>query len=314
MIQVISGSVPSLLKNELLRWKNWFISKHGEIWVNHIIWANFELQDLRNILYSRSFFSEKKLLILEDFPLTFDLIDELLGIFDWKDDDTVVLIVLHTPDKRLSSYKKLCKIASEYKDYSIIDNATALSFLHKNYGNNFQSGAIDYLFEIKWYKFEKTVGEIIKLLDVYDFITLDTIREFIVPELDSSIFHLIDMLLQKHPKWFFSEIELLLSKENFYLISQALISNLRNNLYIEYLKSKVPHKQISDILNLWKKSFLVTKKHNTSYREISELYMHLIEFDSRMKQGKLWVSAEDDVKQYYKTVFLGYFSKPGSLS
>lgn len=313
MIQLLSWNIPSLPKNELLRWKNWFISKHGEIGVTHFIWNDFELQSIRDTLFSRSFFTQKKLLILEDISLALDGVEELFDILQSKDADTIVLIVLYQVDKRLSSYKKLIKIVTEHKDFTISDNDSAIAFLRKDYAGNFEPGALEYLFEYKWNKLEKTMSEINKLLETYDYVSKDIIRQLIIPELDSSIFRLIDLLLQKQSKWFFAELELLVTNESFYLVSQTLLSNLRNNIYIEYLKLHIPPQQIWDILNLWKKSFLVTKRHNTTYAELHLLYKTLVRFDSSMKQWKLWVSTEDDIVHFYKAGFLSYFSESRSL-
>ena len=314
MIQLLTWNTSFLVKDELLRWKNWFISKHWDIGVTHIIDSSFELQTLRDILHSRSFFTQKKLLILEDISLSSENTEELFEVLRQKDDDTIVLIVLYSVDKRLSNYKALTKLATKHKDFSLQDATWALWYLQKQYGKYFSWNALEYLFEIKGNKLEKTISEIHKLLEVYESITKTIIYENIVPELDSSIFRLIDYILQKDTKKFQSEIQLLLEKENFYLVSQALLSNLRNNLYIEYLKQHSSPGHISDILELWKKSFLVNKRHNTSYIELSELYYWLIRFDCSMKQGTLWVSGEDEQKILYRWVFLWYFSKPRSLS
>ena len=313
MIQLLSWNTSFLVKDELLRWKNWFISKHWDIGVTHIIGSSFELQTLRDTLHSRSFFTQKKLLILEDISLSSEDTEELFEILKQKDDDTIVLIVLYSVDKRLSNYKALTKLATEHKDFSLQDTVWALWYLRKQYGTYFSWNTLEYLFELKGNKLEKTISEIHKLLEVYESITKTIIDENIAPELDSSIFRLIDYILQKDIKNFQSEIQLLLEKENFYLISQALLSNLRNNLYIEYLKEHTSLSHISDILELWKKSFLITKRHNTSYKELSELYRWLIRFDCSMKQGKLWVSGEDEQKILYRWVFLWYFSKSRSF-
>jgi len=81
------------------------------------------MQSLRDTIHSRSFFSEKKLLILEDISLSMDAIDELLEALVSKNDDTVVLIVLYQIDKRLASYKKLLKIVTDHKDYTLSDSS-----------------------------------------------------------------------------------------------------------------------------------------------------------------------------------------------
>jgi len=91
--------------------------------VTHIIGADFQIQSVRDTLHTRSFFSEKKLLILEDISLSMDTVDELLEALLSKNDETIVLIVLYQVDKRLASYKKLIKIVTDHKDYTLSDSS-----------------------------------------------------------------------------------------------------------------------------------------------------------------------------------------------
>lgn len=310
MIQLITWNVPYLLKEELLRWKYWFTKKQSELGISHIqnLWDS-EKQTIRDVILSRSFLSAKKLLILEDIDITDDFIPELCAILQKKDEDTIVLISLSHVDKRLSSYKNILKIASEHTDYTFLKSQDWLAYLQKKYWKYFELWALQYLFDMKGGDISKTLWEIQKLLVSRDTIDKKYIDSCIVPELESSIFILLDAYLYKQTSKFYSELTTILDGENFYLISQWLLSNLRNHLYIEQLKSdwKIP-KDIAEILSLWNKSFLVSKTYKRSSSSLMSLYKKLIHFDSQMKQWKLWSFWDDDIKKMYRAIFLHDFT------
>ncbi|MCH8518225.1 hypothetical protein LAT59_00465 [Candidatus Gracilibacteria bacterium] len=310
MIQLITGNISYLLKQELLRWKQGFITKHGDIGVSHVQELNeSNIQSIRDTILSRSFFSEKKLLILEDISFQDSLILEIIDILQQKDDDTIVLISLSHVDKRLSSYKKLLKIVSKHQDFSFQTPEENFGYLREKYSSHFSPGALRYLFEIKGGDLSKTLTEIHKLTEVYDYIDKDIIESIITPELNSSIFTLIDAFLNRNSKIFFNELRSLFANENFYLISQSFLSNIRLHLYIEYLKSNsVPNTDIIDILKLGNRSFLVSKTYRQKYKEIFSLYIDLIDFDSSMKRGKIATQGDEDLALFYTQIFLRYFS------
>ena len=78
--------------------------------------------------------------------------------------------------------------------------------------------------------------EIEKLLITQDFIEEISITEHISPELDESIFTLIDNLMNLRSKALFDGIETILENTNMYLFYNGLLANLRVNMYIYHLK------------------------------------------------------------------------------
>lgn len=310
MIQLITWNIPYILKWELLRWKKWFALKHSEAGITHIQSPDLtHIQLIRDTLLSRSFFSEKKLLILEDMHLWDDFCSELYDTLQKKDDDSIVLICLSIVDKRLTNYKTLKKIVSKHEDYTLAKPEDSLRYLEEKYGQQFKTWALRYLFELKWSNISKSLPEIQKLTELYETIDKALVNSVIIPELDSTIFKLLDAYLFKQSKDFFNILTLVLDHENFYLISQWFLSNLRTHLYIEYMKSLWKRSSdISDILKLGKKAFLIGKSHKKSYKAILRTYNTLVDFDCDMKRWKLWSSSDDDIKKLYRSIFLRDFT------
>jgi len=310
MIHLITWNTNFLLKWEILRWKKWFKLKYSEAGITHIQNPDAsDLQFIRDTILSRSFLSAKKLLILEDLDLWNDFCEELYEILKKKDDDCIVLLSISSVDKRLLGYKNLKKIITKHEDFNLAASEDAYAYLQKVFGQSFYPWALKYLFERKWENFSKSFWEAQKLVEIYQKVDIALIDSIIIPELESTIFKLLDAYLLKHAELFFTLLSQVLVHENFYLISQWFLSNLRTHLYIEYLKSLwKKSSDISDILKLWNKNFLIGKKHARNFKEIFWIFQSLMDFDKNMKQGKLWVSSDEDLKKLYRTVFLQDFT------
>jgi len=78
-----------------------------------------------------------------------------------------------------------------------------------------------------------------------DFITKIDIEENIVPELEESIFQIIDLVLNKQIPEAVDKINIILNETNIFAFYNNLLSNLRTNLYI--LKLKNSKKQTGEI-------------------------------------------------------------------
>jgi DNA polymerase III delta subunit len=77
------------------------------------------------------------------------------------------------------------------------------------------------------------------------------IKEFIAPELEESIFQVIDDILNKNIVGSLSKIKTILNDTNIYAFYNNLLANLRTSVYISKLKNlKTPTFEISNALNL----------------------------------------------------------------
>jgi hypothetical protein len=73
------------------------------------------------------------------------------------------------------------------------------------------------------------------------------------------------------------------------------LANLRANIFILKLKKEWKNaSNISQILNLWNRTFLVNKSYFISYEKLLNLFINLGLLDKKMKSGNMiWTEDED---------------------
>ncbi|MDR2411380.1 MAG: hypothetical protein LBD88_02045 [Candidatus Peribacteria bacterium] len=84
----------------------------------------------------------------------------------------------------------------------------------------------------------KIIQEIEKLLITYNFIDEKEIIENITPELEESIFQIIDEILNLKITKAIEKIETLINETNIYAFYNSLLANLRTNIFIMKLKNE----------------------------------------------------------------------------
>jgi len=169
------------------------------------------------MLLTRDLFGGMRLVILEwektqkaslDVQLQF-----FLEIAENIPENTIVLLALHEADKRTTLYKNLVKIAKEVKFFESEKTPEGVEdTIRQKYGTHMTRGAISLLARYKSYKLEKIFPEIEKLLITLDIIEEKHIEKFLIPELDESIFHLVNALLAHDKRSVLKNFEIL--KEN----------------------------------------------------------------------------------------------------
>lgn len=304
MIYLFTGNSRYLIQAEVQKWKSAFIEKYDESEVIHIkSFDNIQSSFISWALQSPSLFYEKRLVIIEGFPFT----SEKINSQNWEIESTIMhtlpkipdfiitVFVCVSPDKRKSTYKELQKIA-ELKEFNTNDEATVKQILINKYTDTIERRALEKLLSLKWWNLEKCIQEIEKLSILHSNIQLHHVLDFVSPEFEESIFVLIDSLLMKHKEKSLSEMRNILSNTNFYAFYQSLIVNIRVFLYISFLKQEWKSvAAITDILNLWKRSFLINKNIKASYKDIQSLYEWLLKLDKNMKFWRLPSSDEKDL-------------------
>lgn len=315
MIYLFTGNNQYLISEESQKWKKGFIEKFWEENVTHINSLGPNSKDfILETLVSRSLFAEKRLVIIDWFPFSWektfswasDLETLILDTLETVPEEVLVVFLSLNPDKRKSWYKQLSKVA-QVKTFDISWEDQVYSILWKKYGSNIESDALRRLIFLKWWDLQKSISEIEKLLISLEQITRRHIEENIMPEFEESIFVFIDTLLQRDARKIFIELKNLIEFSNLYAIYQSIIVNLRIFLYIEYLKhKKISPKEIGDILKLWNRAFLIQKSHKSSFKSINTLYMNLLDFDKNMKFWKFASSDEDDLKRELEAIFLKF--------
>lgn len=325
MIYFFTWNSDFLVKQKVLNWKNQFISKYGDFNLLHI--KNFDTVDnnfLTLNITSTSFLSEKKLVIIDiDAPIkkteievwseeddsSNSKLDYLASLFNKIPDDNILLISAINPDKRTKFYKAITKIA-KIEEFNIKDNHEIYWIISRTYDKKITREAIETLISYKSWNLTKIVSEIEKLLITFIKIDKKEVVENIVPELEESIFQLIDDLLSKNIVEATKKMNIILNDTNIYAFYNNLLANLRTSIYIYHLKNLWQSTtNISESLNLWNKTFLITKNYRINYNELKRFYIRLLNLDKKMKSWKLMWTEESDFKYEIENVIIKIISR-----
>jgi len=314
MIYLFTWNSDFLVKEKTLKWKKLFIEKNWDFNLIHFKeLENIDNNQISENLLAEGFMWEKKLIIIENFPLNWENKNSksiekqefLEKIIDQIPTNNILLFSSSNIDKRAKFYKKIKKIADKIEEFNSKSSNDIIYIIKNKYLWKIDDTAIELLIKYKWWNLEKTISEIEKLLITKNKINIWDIRQYIAPELEESIFQIIDDILNKKINFALEKIKILLNNTNIYAFYNNLIANLRTNIYISKLKKlNIPNNEISYNLNLWNRSFLVNKNYKISYEKLKNLYINLIDLDKKMKSWKLIWTEEKDFKLEIEKIIL----------
>ena len=296
MLYFFTWNSDYLVRAQVKVWKERFISKFWDFNMIHI--KNIESVDTNFLIEnisSTSFLSEKKLVIIDlDEKVSEDKQQFIINILNKIPEENIILFNSINPDKRTKFYKELKK-QSELKEFNTKDDSDLHWAISSKYWNKITNSWINTIIKYKSGNLNKIVSEIDKLLIIYQRIDSKEITENILPELEESIFQVIDDILNKNTNQAIVKIDTILNDTNIYAFYNNLIANIRTNIYI--LKLKKLGKSSPEIwttLNLWNRTFLINKNYKIKYWELEKLYTKLINIDKKMKSWMLnWTEEED---------------------
>jgi len=304
MIELFIWENQFLLSSEVKKWKTRFIEKYGDFNLIHIKdYSSVDNNFIIESVLSWGFMWEKKLIILEDIPVSSDdkklaYIEELLiNNLEKIPEENIVLFISAKPDKRWKFYKALKKVAKlrEFGNISWLELKRELSAKYSKFIDN---NALDYLIKIKWENYTKIANEIEKLLIWHLNISKNIVEENVTPEIEESIFTLVDEILMNNKKMAIKRFRNLLNETSIYSVYNFLLSNIRTFVYIDLMKTRrVPNSKISFELDLWKRWFLVNKSYFFRWKKLTKLFSDLAEIDYKMKNSKL-LDFDEKAMQY----------------
>ena len=249
--------------------------------------ADLDIQTLSEYMISPSFMMEQKLTIINIGNLSKEYIDESKQEFILKNiknipEGNLILFYSHNPDKRTKIFKDLKK-ESQYKEFNL-DRKDIFSLLSKKYNGKIETNALQNLIEYKSFHIDKIESEIQKLLITIDIIQKKDIEENVSLELEESIFIFIESILNLEISQSLQYLETILNNDNIYAVYNSILANLRTTLYISKLKKAgKSSSEITQLLDLGKRSFLINKHYKISLDSLKRLYMDLISLDKKMK-------------------------------
>lgn len=262
------------------------------------------------------FFSEKKLLVFYNIPLSSWVKDSelqakqelILKTIENKNENIIVVFYSANPDKRGKLYKYLTKNATSYL-YEYKNDQDKVQDILSVYNNLIDYHTADFLLKIKWWDADKAFKEIEKLSISKKSISKTDIQENIIFEWEENIFFIIDLILAKKISQAISEISNTLLHTEVMPFYYGLLSNIRNTVYMQLMeKKKVSHSQILSWLKLWNKWFLVWKRYAMWQDELRKLYNELLALDSDMKLWKLSYLGNEALANAIKLVLLKHIA------
>lgn len=288
-----------LITEALNKWKKQFIEKYSDFNLIHLKEIkNLDKNILKDTILSGSLFSsEKKLIILDiNNDIWDELEDFLIKNLEKKPQENIIILNYFLPDKRKKFWKNIKNI-SEIKEFNLENEEDTKKIINSKFSWKIDLEAINTIIKYKSNKINKIIPELEKLTITKDFITKIDIEENIVPELEESIFQIIDLVLNKQIPEAVDKINIILNETNIFAFYNNLLSNLRTSLFILKLKQeKKTQNEISKILDLWNRSFLIGKNYKINFHELKNLYINLVNIDKNLKTWKLVSSEEEDIK------------------
>jgi len=304
MIYFFTWNSEYLVREKTNSWKDAYIEKYGDFSFTHFKdIKNTSNNILHQEILSGWFMWERKLIIIDDFPLSSSNKDSILiekqdfldSLIDSVPENNIVLFSSHSPDKRSKFYKKLKKISTKIEEFNTNQDSDISQIINSKYNWKITNSAINLIIRYKSWNLDKIISEIEKLLIINENITDQIIKENIFPELEESIFQLIDDITNINISGAINKLNIILSQNSVYWFYNNLIANLRTIVFIKNLKSKnIPN--ISEVLELWNRSFLANKNYKIDLDTLNNLYIWLINLDKKMKSWKMIWSEEEILK------------------
>lgn len=311
MLYLFHWSSSYLLREKTLAWKQAFIEKYGDINLTHVNNPlDYSPAQWHDIISGMSFLTEKKLIIIDDIPLSSNvknvkliaLCDVILQCLENIPDDTIVLFSSHNPDKRSKLFKYI-KNNWDLQEFHANQPWDIANIIQAKYPGVIDHQALDLLMKYKSYNLSIIISEIQKLLISRTTIGINDIKQHIMPELEESIFQCIDDILSLRIPAAISKIDTMLQQTNMYGLYNNLLANLRPQVFIMKAK-KIGLTDIGQALKLWNRAFLANKQYKISLHQLETLYCALIQLDKKMKTWKLLWSQQADFQFELENILL----------
>jgi len=304
MLYFFTWNSEFLVREKTLTWKNQYINKYWDFNMIHFKDLS-EVDDniLNQELLVEWFMWEKKLILIDNFPLNSSeknsvlmwIQDLLLQYLEKIPENNIVLFSNVNPDKRSKFYKTLSKLA-EVKEFSTVNDSDIINIISQKYNWKVSPQAINLLIKYKAWNLEKIIWEVEKLLINNEFIDDKLVKNIVFPELEESIFLLIDDILDLKISSAIEKMNIILDQTVIYAFYNNLLANLRPYVYIEQAR-KLKVSNIANFLELKNRSFLANKRFKINAQKLFSLYISLVNLDKKMKSGKM-IGSEEDVLKY----------------
>ena len=307
-VYFFTGSHTYKLENALKGWVTQFEEKHGNYNLSRIDVAASEttMAELRQHLSAPPFLSEKRLVVLKNFPFQaekkFSKEKEeketyLLEAIKTLPETTICVLFSEKPDMRRKAAKELEKSTTlrrmEWNDFEKEE------MIYEKVGKVTSAALRKFLFDYLGNDPIRIASELEKLQMFAggEQLTREIIEELAIPALEESVFSLLDAATGKNPKRALQLLEkLLLMWEDIFAVLNMLIWQYEQLFYVKELSSlKKSDGEIMEITG--QKPYSLQKNKQMlprhSMESLSKSIELLYDFDVRIKTGAIKTTQED---------------------
>lgn len=299
MITTITGENSFLLKEAVGQRKRAFITTYTDLALERFDANETTYDAIKDALQSLPFLAAKKLVIIDNFSSSKELLEHIEHIFD-APEITDVILVDPKPDKRSKAYKTL-KSKTEFVECPVLDEGQLASWLveqTKKADGRLSSADARYLVQRVGTNQQLLFNELQKLLAYDSNISKETINELCEPLPQGSVFELLDAGFAGNQK---KVLELYEQQRQQRVEPLAILGMIGWQLHILALvvtaKDKTPEtiaKEAGVHPFVVRKSKAVAMRLNLN--AIRELVSRALALDIQLKRQPL--NADDALKQY----------------
>jgi len=304
MIYIFTGDNDFLIKSEVSNLINTFNTTNKDFDIEKLDGDNLTIEQLKENLSTLSFFTSRRIIILQDLDKIKNIGDEIKEIFQNLDTELELIIIAKGIDKRSSLYLTLKKQSNfkEYKKLSVYDLIRwSESYLNKN-KVEISNNDLNYLISRVGDDQFLLKNELDKLMLLGNKITKKEINEITDQSINSKIFDLLNsafegnkkrtLQLYEEQRYLKVEPEVILSMMSWQLTNIAYIllgEDLRQDELIEI--SKLSPYTISNTKKLINK---------INYSKLTKLISQLSDIDYKTKTSSF--NLDEVLKNYLLSI------------
>lgn len=197
MITVLSGANTYGIRQKLAEVKQQFIQQHGEAGVEEYNGEQLESSQLPSVLAGATLFATTRLVIIKRLAENKAAAEQLLGMLKSIPEETSVLLVEGTLDKRTVFYKTLKK-ATDFQEFTELDEPAAMQWAReyaKQQGGELNASAARTIVRYVGTDQLRLANELTKLVAYNPKITDESISLLVEKNPQDTIFQLLESAL-----------------------------------------------------------------------------------------------------------------------
>lgn len=247
------------------------------------------IDQLTDVLQGVTFFGTEKLIIIKETKLKFEV-----TLLESLEEDTLVIVIEDSVDKRTSEYKKMAKIA-ECMEFKHMDQKQMIDYIMqilKKYQVKISFEDATYLQSICGEEKSNVINELQKLviyLEEEKVVTRQIIDDVCSKTLNAKIFDVLSLIVNKQKQKAILQLnELLEQKEPIVKIYIMLYKQVKQMYMIRYLKQK-GEQNIAQIMGIHPFVFKNLSKSSESYTldKLKSIIYAFDVYDEKTKLGEM---------------------------